>query len=404
MIPYNPALLKLELLAQGIRIDPTIRAELGTKYKGPLYTRTGPTSTGIDMLLEKQVYVSPSIGGPTFYPYEDTPFVLTIADGRPVITKNDAMIQKVTILPQPSFYEQMTSDGIPMKRIGTICGDFLGMAIDNRCWFWGHYKGESLTDYRGKQCKYCAIGLNSSVNEEFRKTVDQILQVCEAAVDGGYCKHIALNAGTFPPPSRGHHEHAEVVSAIKARFDCWVRLSIAPPEEEKYVDVLLDSGVDQVGYNYEVYDPEIYKRVCPGKYEELDRGVPHQLFDRILSYSVKKGGPNKTYSLLIPGLEPKESTVAGVERLCSMGVVPRLSIFRPMPRTALERHSVSTATELIYIYRRTREITMKYGVDSGCPGCGRTMVATKFYDGVNPFMPEITDEDLTIAGIDPASV
>ena len=47
---------------------------------------------------------------------------------------------------------------------------------------------------------------------------------------------------------------------------------------------------------------------------------------------------------------------------------------------------------------------MKYGVDSGCPGCGRTFVATKEYDGTNPIMPEITDDDLEIAGIDPEKV
>jgi len=43
---------------------------------------------------------------------------------------------------------------------------------------------------------------------------------------------------------------------------------------------------------------------------------------------------------------------------------------------------------------------MQYGIDTGCPGCGRTFVGTKEYDGVNPIMPEITDRDLEMAGID----
>jgi hypothetical protein len=87
-----------------------------------------------------------------------------------------------------------------------------------------------------------------------------------------------------------------------------------------------------------------------------------------------------------------------------MGVVPRLSIFRPIPGTFLEKHPVPSPEYLIYCYRKLRQISIKYGVDSGCPGCGRTFVATKEYDGTNPHMPEITDEDLRQAGIDPALV
>jgi len=90
--------------------------------------------------------------------------------------------------------------------------------------------------------------------------------------------------------------------------------------------------------------------------------------------------------------------------MCRSGVVPRLSVFRPIPGSPLERHPVASPTDLVYIYRRLRELTLKYGVDSGCSGCGRTFVATKEYDGLNPAMPEITDEDLERAGIDPAQV
>ena len=401
---YNSALLKLELLSRGIQIDPKVKTELGGKFKEPLWTRTGPTSTGIDMILEKKVYVSAPLGGPTFSPYEDTPFLLTLIDEQTVITKNGEVAQKVRVFPRPSFYDRKTSDGIPMQRIGTICGDFIAIALDNRCWFWGYYRGEDIKEYRGKQCKYCAIGLNLKVNEEYRKTTQQILEVCEAALEGGDCQHIGLNAGTFPPPGRGHEEHAELVAAIKSRFDVWVRFPMAPPEEEKYVDLLFEAGADQVGYNYEVFDPELYKEICPGKYEEINKGKGHQHYDRILSYSVKRGGPNKTFSILLTGIEPKESTVAGVEHLCKMGVVPRLSVFRPMPGTAFEHHPVSSVTDLVYIYRRLQEITTKYGVDSGCPGCGRTFVASKEYDGTNPAMLDITDEDLVRAGIDPASI
>ncbi|MBT8363026.1 MAG: radical SAM protein [Desulfobacterales bacterium] len=403
---YNPALLRLELLSRGIRVDQDFTRQLGGVLKEPLWTRTGPTSTGIDLKLERGVYVSPAIEGDRFpYHYKDSPFLLTIDENAlPVIMKDDRIVQYVTLFPRPSYYGKKTSNGTPMEQIGVVTGDFLAIAIDNRCWFWGYYQDDELVNYKEKQCKFCGIGLSMKRDELYRKDNDDIIEVLSAALEGNDIKHLGINAGTFPPPGRGHEEYARLISEIKARHDVWIRLSICPPEDERYIDILFDSGADQVGYDIEVFDPKLYKEICPGKNEEVDRGIPHQHFNRMLKYAAQKGGPNKTYSILVTGLESKESTVAGVEHLCQMGVVPRLGIFRPIPGTHLEKHPVPSPEYLIYCYRNLREITMEYGVDSGCAGCGRTFVGTKEYDGVNPIMPEISDEDLENAGIDPANV
>lgn len=399
---YNSALLKLQLLSQGIKIDPDLLDAVGKEIKEPLRQRAGVGSGGIDIILEGEIYV----GVPTLEKFsKDSPFVLKKKGSDYIIEKNGRAIQKVALFPRPSFYDKTTSDGTPMRRIGTIQGDFIGIALDNRCWFWGHYKGDRLETYRGKQCKFCSIGLNLETTEQPRKTVDQILQVCEAALKGKYCRHVALNAGTFPPPGRGHEEYAEIVRAIKENFDTYIRLSIAPPEDEKYVDILREAGADLIGYDYEVFDPDLYREICPGKYEEIDRGKPRQTYDEMLRYAVKKGGPSSTYSNILAGLEPKESTVAGIEHLASMGVVPRVFVFRALTGTAMQDASMSTPQELIYIYRKMKEIIEeKYHGDAGCPGCGRVEVASRKHLGIIPQMPEITDDDLLAAGIDPKSI
>jgi pyruvate-formate lyase-activating enzyme len=399
---YNPALLRLELLSRGIKVDPGFTKQLGTCLKEPLWTRTGPTSTGIDLMLEKGIYVSPAIEGERFpYHYKNSPFLLTVdKEGRSVIEKNGRIIQRVKPFPRPSYYGKKTTSGNPMEKIGVVTGDFLAIAIDNRCWFWGFYRDDELVNYKEKQCKFCGIGLSMKRDELYRKSNEEILEVVAAAVEGGDVKHVGINAGTMAPPGRGHEEYAELISAIKRRHDVWVRLSICPPEEEKYIDILYDAGADQIGYDIEVYDPERYRYICPGKLDEVDRGIPHQHFLRMLAYAAKRGGPNKAYSILVTGLESRETTVQGIEELCKIGVVPRMGVFRPIPGTHLEKHPTPSEGFLVYIYRKLRELTMHYGVDSGCPGCGRTFVGTKEYDGVNPIMPEITDRDLEMAGID----
>jgi hypothetical protein len=119
----------------------------------------------------------------------------------------------------------------------------------------------------------------------------------------------------------------------------------------------------------------------------------------MLAYAAKRGGPTRPIRFSLPA-GVGETTVQGIEALCKIGVVPRMGVFRPIPGTHLEKHPTPSEGYLVYIYRKLRELTMQYGVDTGCPGCGRTFVGTKEYDGVNPIMPDITDRDLEMAGID----
>ena len=406
MHSYNPALLRLELLALGLRVDPAFTRQFGTFLKEPLWTRTGPTSTGMDLRLEQGMYCSPAVEGERFpWHYKNSPFLLTYdEDGRTIITKYGEPVQYVWPYPRPSFYGRKTSSGTPMEKVGVVTGDFLAIALDNRCWFWGYYQDEALVEYKERQCKFCGIGLSMKRDELYRKNNADILEVVDAAIDGGDVKHIGLNAGSFAPPGRGHEEYAKLVREIKRRHDVWVRMSICPPEDEKYIDLLYDAGADQIGYDIEIYDKDLYASLCPGKFIEVDHGIAHQHFFRMLEYAVRRGGPNRAYSIMVTGLEPLASTITGIEKLCQLGVVPRMGVFRPIPGTHLEKHPVPTPAFLVHVYRALRELTIKYGVDSGCPGCGRTFVGTKIYDGVNPVMPEISDEDIQRAGIDMSNI
>ena len=100
---YNPALLKLELLSCGLRVDPAFAQQFGSALKEPLWTRTGPTSTGIDLMLENGVYVSPAVEGERWpYTYKNSPFVLMVDNlGRPVISKAGQIVQVVRPFPRP---------------------------------------------------------------------------------------------------------------------------------------------------------------------------------------------------------------------------------------------------------------------------------------------------------------
>ncbi|MBN1224396.1 MAG: hypothetical protein JXB23_14205 [Candidatus Aminicenantes bacterium] len=402
MEKYNSALLKLELLSQGIKIDPDIVTSSGSDFKEPLRQRAGVGSSGVDLILQEEVYV----GAPAMEAFaKGSPFTLKKRGTDYVIEKNGRIVQKVRPFPRPAYYDKKTTDGTLMQRIGTIQGDFIGISTDNRCWFWGHYKEDEMMVYKGKQCKYCSIGLNLDTTEQPRKNIDQILQVIDAALKEKVCRHVALNAGAYPPPGTGHEENAEIIRKIKENFDSYVRLSLVPPFEEKYNDILREAGADQIGYNYEVFDNELYKKICPGKFELINEGNNHELYDRMIKYGVQKGGKSSIFSNLLVGLEPIKSTVAGIDHIASMGAVPRTFVFRALTGTQMENAPMSTVQDLVYVYRKLKEIVEeKYHLAFGCAGCSRVEVDTRKYLALVPNMPEITDDDLRNAGIKPESI
>jgi hypothetical protein len=38
--------------------------------------------------------------------------------------------------------------------------------------------------------------------------------------------------------------------------------------------MLFEAGADLVGFNYEIYDPLLFNKMCPGKVRDIEKGVP----------------------------------------------------------------------------------------------------------------------------------
>jgi hypothetical protein len=289
----------------------------------------------------------------------------------------------VEVYPIPSFYDKKTSDGIPMKKIGQITGDFIGFALDNNCAYW----------LDGGPCQYCSIGANAEKGyEKAMKSPNHIAEVIAEALKEPVCKHAHINSGTLPRPDRGTKLYCEVIEAIKKTKDVWVRACLVPPEMpegKQYIDMLYDSGLDTIGFYLEAYNEERRRIVCPSKSNEVARDT----YFKALEYAVKKFGPGRVYSNLVEGMEKPEDTAAGAEFLASMGVTPTIHIFRPVPGAKLQNWPTTPTQNLIWLYRRLKESLDKYNVDAACAGCNRRRINTKVYEGRIPSMPEISEKD-----------
>ena len=91
------------------------------------------------------------------------------------------------------------------------------------------------------------------------------------------------------------------------------------------LDALFNAGVDRIACDIEIWNEELFARICPGKSKWTGR---QRCLDALL-YVARKYGANRACSTFVVGLEPAEDFLAGAEYLASNGIAPIPSIWMP---------------------------------------------------------------------------
>src|SRR4029078_11786557 len=175
-IRTNPALLKLDLYCQGIRLDPSLTGE-GLEERGGrkiLRTRAG-LGSGLEVVLPGNLWTNVPVAEPFA---KDSPYLaLAGKDGR-VFIEHDALgpVTEVHLSPRPDWYDRTTSTGKPMTRIGSLQGTYLGVYPSKVCAYCLHSPKD--------QCRFCSVGLNLGADDADEKSVREVVEVVKAAVAG----------------------------------------------------------------------------------------------------------------------------------------------------------------------------------------------------------------------------
>ena len=105
--------------------------------------------------------------------------------------------------------------------------------------------------------------------------------------------------------------------------------------------------------------------------------ISRQYYIDALSYAVTLWGRNgNVRTAFIAGLEPIESTLKGIETVCSKGIQPMISVFRPMPGTKLENWVMPSNSALKELYNKANTICENYDQILGpsCRWCRNNML------------------------------
>ena len=149
-----------------------------------------------------------------------------------------------------------------------------------------------------------------------------------------------------------------------------------PPKKPSILKEYFEAGVTEIGFNIELFDEEKALYYMKGK-----GTIPRQEYFSYLKEAVKYwGNTGNVRSLLIVGLEETNSLLQGIEELCKIGVMPILSIFRPIPGTFTENIVPPSNHYLRNVYMEGTKICKEYSLHLGpdCPACQNNTLSLPF--------------------------
>ncbi len=160
---------------------------------------------------------------------------------------------------------------------------------------------------------------------------------------------------------------AEAVKALKEVVELPIHVQLTPPGKQN-LELLYTSGADTIGIHIETFAPSVLEKICPGK-RDLD-------YSKTLKYAVEIFGESQVSSFILGGLgEDQKTTLKGFEEFCTMGVIPFLVPFRPLPGSLMKDFQLPQPDYLIKLYKELADKLKNSGLDitrnrAGCVRCG----------------------------------
>jgi len=345
----NPGELKLELFCRGLRIEP---GALSDEAGRPIVRTRAGLGSGLELIIPgdlKDLWVN----APVVEAFaRRSPLVLRRgATGFFIEDERNGAVYPVILPPAPRWYEARTSTGKRMMDIGVLQGTYLGIYVGPPCGYWRS---------RHLACKFCTTGENVGVSEALEKTVEDVVETCQRAKEESGVTFVHFNSG-FQGGDRDLEMVAPYVKAVRERVGLIVGVQMVPARELWRYDWLIDLGVDHFSFCFEFYDPEWFRRICPGK----DRTLGQTAFFRAMEYTSRKMGKGRVSGEIIAGVEPIEATLRAIDYITDVGAFPTVCVFRPLIGAEMEDWPPPALEDMIVVHRYMLEACRRKGIPIG---------------------------------------
>lgn len=294
--------IKADILAEGINIDDSIKQL--HKYnprKNHLYDHS-PESLNfripediilLDNIYNKSIIVRNRINSKSEW--------TLYTDSQGVYIKNSINNQRVEVtFPSPLVTQNQKINNQPIDKIVTKLGtDLCGIIFSNNCFYFGSKD----------ECKFCEIlptYLEYKSYPTATKKVNHIIEAFESIVSmNDDFEHLVITTGNYVNYDETVKVFCEIgkgIKSVKNNNSIISTATLMPPDDFTLIDKLKESGFDNVYFDLELYDRNLFEIITPGKakygYDKLINA---------LEYAVKVFGKGHVFTNLVYGIQSSKS-------------------------------------------------------------------------------------------------
>ncbi|HZU67593.1 MAG TPA: radical SAM protein [Ktedonobacteraceae bacterium] len=367
---HDAAHLKLHLLSEGVSFDneflEQFARDLERMEKRRAYDDSDEAALDRAKRIPQELYIGDVIVAVNYK--QHSPWKLIYDAGTYRLTGKDDIDVEVTFPRRPHFFDCMTPTGIRCDRVANLYGgSSLAFFTPASCYYFNE----------GHECKFCSLKPNRSSQQIFVPTISPSLaaSVLEIALetDADLLKQIMLVGGNLSDYDRGFQRHLRIAVALDKKQSL---LGIAHPLQTHIATMPSNDfglfaafeGLNaRVTMNLEVFDEHLFEVICPGKTQLYGRRRLLEALERAASVISGK----RVHSILIAGLEPAESTIAGIRYLAEMGVTPIINVFHNDHGSQFEDHPRPSYDDLLEIACVLQKVYKEYELTPYWKGCGR---------------------------------
>ena len=331
--------IKISLLNQGVRIS---------QHAFEQMKNHGMIRQGVFQSVDLKIYNGLVINAPYLTDFSEfSPYEIDYYKEKYVLKYYNKVLYNISFDALDNNRKRVAQNGTIYGNVSFLATDRLRVHHQFRC----NFKLQNLG------CKFCNVK-----PKEGDYNLNDVFEVIDFYLKNVEFRHFLIGGGSGIPKVE-QHNIMNIAKHIKTKCSKPIYAMCLPPENVEVLNQYKECGVDEISFNIEIFNRRIAQSTMPGK-GNITLGQYEKAFRKAVSIW---GGAGNVRSMLVLGLEPITDFYNGVEWLCKMGVMPIVSVFRPVNNIAMKNVLPYNNITLYEIYLKIKKISSKYNLYPGPP-------------------------------------